>query len=179
MTITSLILLSLIAVLQVSLYRISPREGMLLSWRFLLFYFLLFLLCQGNRWLASVYELGFYEIGLFYLLLFFGALIGERTLPRVQTAFKSVPDFYLCSALCIGIVWSLSSADQTVLAYERALGFFLESLSCALFLAAFPAILASIRERLRLQSPQQMLMADLRFLLSTGFFVVGLICFLT
>ena len=175
-----------LAVSQAALYQIPTKQALQHFWFLGFFYFFLFAFAQGIVIFSHLFSLPFCEFPLFFLAVFILFRRTGKPFPQFGKQVRPAPDFYLFSAVWIGVIWLSFILNPMIGAHGHApllLDAPEESYVRSFFWSFFPAlvlpVLVGIKERLALLDPPKAFEGLPVFLIASAIFFLAIIFFLS
>ena len=173
-----------LAVAQIALYQIPSKQALHGFWFLGFFYFFLFAFAQGVALFSRLFSLPFYEFPLFFLAVFVLFRRTGKPFPQFGKQVRLAPDFYLFSAIWMGVIWLSFILTVVGAVHEPPLhGRWQEIYVQSFFWSFFPAlvlpVLAGIRDRLALLDPPKAFEGLPVFLIASAIFLLAILFFLS
>ncbi len=173
-----------LAVSQAALYRIPTKQALQNFWFLGFFYFFLFAFAQGIVIFSRLFSLSFCEFPLFFLAVFILFRRTGKPFPQFGQQVRPAPDFYLFSAIWMGVIWLSFILTVVGAVHEPPLhGRWQEIYVQSFFWSFFPAlvlpVLVGVKERLALLNPPKAFEGLPVFLIASAIFLLAIIFFLS
>ena len=130
---------------QILLYEVGMKRALQNYWFLGLFYFLVFSCVQGLVIFARHFSVPLAPVPAMFLLALVLLRNGLKVAPQFQKKSPALADFYLFSAVGLGLIWAMDLSDQAVFVASYN---FIEAFIWSWFCAVLLPLLAGVRERI-------------------------------